>query len=621
MPNNRTVFNLLLIPAPWFCEDFIPTWLMASLSAILFLRIFRSLPQWFSLLLCLGLGALCFKTFGIKLVPESAVSFLSLMIAAKLAQKEKRFQTSIILGILWVGAFALFNTTLTYLVYLAAFFLIAIGLLKSEPKATFSLRFKSVGIKPLLALAKTLPLIVALFVFFPRFKGFLPSAAGPAGQSQVGYSKSIDNSNSGNLAISNKTAFYAETSRRLPQENLYWRGRVHTITDGYNWRPKSMPSERELPVAKRLNSFRYELRFEQDLGGDLVLLEVPLRVEDAKESYYALKGENVYRSYRKDKKLSITAISNLDAKLQGKLERNKKSFLQLPEFLPKVFTELSTSIQEKDPDKIIRQFASSLKKQGFQYSLTPGTLPNLASFLDAKRGFCTHYASLLGILLRHKGIPARLVSGFQGGEYNEDGGFYTVRSSDAHAWVEYHANNAWHRVDPTSFVSPARIQEGTAAVLEKGQAFSWKFATNAIPFLNELNQYISNLNYKLTLFLDDYDRQAQALLAQKLSLELKSFYRLGAGLCLLLLAFLAFIARRHSKSLKPEDKLFKKFCAKLSRRGLQVSASMSESAIMRNCDELDLPSECARFLELYQNIKYGDRHELVSKLSQSLKRI
>ena len=90
-------------------------------------------------------------------------------------------------------------------------------------------------------------------------------------------------------------------------------------------------------------------------------------------------------------------------------------------------------------------------------------------------------------MLRHNDIPARLVSGFQGGEYNEAGGFYKVRSSDAHAWVEYLEGDQWKSVDPTGFISPDRISQGGYGflnnTLEEGES------KNSFGLLRDLEQY------------------------------------------------------------------------------------------------------------------------------------
>ncbi len=63
---------------------------------------------------------------------------------------------------------------------------------------------------------------------------------------------------------------------------------------------------------------------------------------------------------------------------------------------------------------------------------------------------CVQFATAMVVLLRTQGIPARVVAGYGAGEYNALSGYYTVRMSDAHAWVEvYFPGYGWVPFDPT----------------------------------------------------------------------------------------------------------------------------------------------------------------------------
>ena len=97
----------------------------------------------------------------------------------------------------------------------------------------------------------------------------------------------------------------------------------------------------------------------------------------------------------------------------------------------------------------------------FVYTLAPPLVerdPVDVFLFDTRRGFCEHYASAFVVLLRAAGIPARVVTGYQGGEMNPRGGYMIVRQSDAHAWAEALIDGEWQRFDPTAAVSPSRIE-------------------------------------------------------------------------------------------------------------------------------------------------------------------
>jgi transglutaminase-like putative cysteine protease len=111
-------------------------------------------------------------------------------------------------------------------------------------------------------------------------------------------------------------------------------------------------------------------------------------------------------------------------------------------------------------------------RASFTYTLNPPLLgrDSIDDFLfSTQKGFCEHFASAFVVLMRAAGIPARVVTGFQGGTWNAAGGYLLVRNSDAHAWAEiWRPERGWVRVDPTAAVSPVRIELGAAAGVEPG---------------------------------------------------------------------------------------------------------------------------------------------------------
>ena len=90
---------------------------------------------------------------------------------------------------------------------------------------------------------------------------------------------------------------------------------------------------------------------------------------------------------------------------------------------------------------------------------------------DTKRGFCGHYASAFATLMRAAGIPARVVTGYQGGTFNRFADYWILRQSDAHAWTEvWIEGRGWLRMDPTSVIAPSRVERGlNDAVSADGQ--------------------------------------------------------------------------------------------------------------------------------------------------------
>ena len=117
----------------------------------------------------------------------------------------------------------------------------------------------------------------------------------------------------------------------------------------------------------------------------------------------------------------------------------------------------------------MRRVLHFFNQEPFHYSLNAPFLgdDSVDDFLfDTRTGFCEHYASSFAVMMRMAGIPARIVTGYQGGWYSDLGNYLLVRQSDAHAWAEaWIEGSGWTRVDPTAAVSPLRVERGSLSAL------------------------------------------------------------------------------------------------------------------------------------------------------------
>ena len=102
-----------------------------------------------------------------------------------------------------------------------------------------------------------------------------------------------------------------------------------------------------------------------------------------------------------------------------------------------------------------------IRTSGFSYTLAPGDYgrDGIDEFwLDRKEGFCEHFAAAFVVVMRAAGVPARIVTGYQGTDLPPVDGYYVVRQSSAHAWAEFWQSGiGWVRADPTGAVAPDRI--------------------------------------------------------------------------------------------------------------------------------------------------------------------
>jgi protein-glutamine gamma-glutamyltransferase len=153
--------------------------------------------------------------------------------------------------------------------------------------------------------------------------------------------------------------------------------------------------------------------------------------------------------------------------------REREPLLQVPASISPAVRALAQSWTDEkaEPRVIVNKALEFFRTQGFRYSLSPGEYRKngLEEFLFHRRlGFCEHYAASFATLMRLAGIPARVVTGYLGGEYNEIGHFFLVRQADAHAWCEaWFPDSGWQRIDPTAVVAPDRVNLGFNSFLER----------------------------------------------------------------------------------------------------------------------------------------------------------
>ena len=229
----------------------------------------------------------------------------------------------------------------------------------------------------------------------------------------------------------------------------------------------------------------------------------------------------------------------------------------------------------------------------------------------SRRGFCEHYASSFALLMRTAGIPARVVTGYQGGEFNDVGNYLIVRQSDAHAWTEvWIKGRGWIRVDPTAAVSPDRIESGLDDALDD-EVSSFRIR-NRNPIFGNLMFNWDNLQHGWNDWVLDYDDQKQRNFLSELDLGIKNWSDMVIALVMMLVAVTgSFWLIAWYRELPPRpaayEILFKRLLRKLARRGIVKKPSEDTRALLRriSTDEIAQSDQLARIIDLYNRIKYG----------------
>jgi transglutaminase-like putative cysteine protease len=265
--------------------------------------------------------------------------------------------------------------------------------------------------------------------------------------------------------------------------------------------------------------------------------------------------------------------------------KERADSLEVPASISPAVRDLAYSwaVQNHDPRGVISSALRFFRTQGFSYSLTPGEYDDLAEFLFRRRmGFCEHYAASFATLMRLAGIPARVVVGYLGGEYNELGHFFLVRQADAHAWCEvWLPENGWTRVDPTSAVAPGRESLDLTSFLEtriaSGQMGVRRNALIAgllrSAVFTNIRFIWQTLSYEWDTRLLAFDADVQEVFLTSMGISSRGPVFLIVEILLIAIALLAiYFAWMQLRTRSRADRvkaLYEYFCRKIARLGVR----------------------------------------------------
>lgn len=528
------------------------------------------------------------RIFNPILTVESALSLLLLLLVLKLYELENYedyFHLFLITVLVQSGLLILDPTFFSLVFSLVNIVLTFIFVIKINRYQLGSVNFKRL----FLYLLPAIPLCFLLFFFFPRFTAGFIRLPDPTGV-MSGLDAEINFSNLGAMNLDTKTVFKANFLKKeqLGVADLYWRGTVLWDTDGMNWREghftlKTKPlSDVPAAVTPDQNEIKYQLVLE-DLSQPIIpLLERPitLDIDPFKIDYFRDHTFQFKHPMYAKKVLTATSVMGtrdlaFDPQMQKRSLRVKKfSSPKIAQFL----TELFKDIPDGNQAEKLARLKDFFHKGGFTYTLNPPIYNSLEEFLfQGKLGYCSHFSSSFAVLARLAGIPARVVSGYQGGDYNELGNFYSIEARDAHAWVEvFDKSQGWIKIDPTELIFPVRITLGVRGMMAQLNPYmqfaNIKVRRNTFEFkwLNQVSFFTSMVNNSLSTWFYEFDQDYQKFLTEKMGLKLKNLPLLLITFLILMLTLFYLIMRAYQsylpldRDLKPYLKLIKK----MERRGL-----------------------------------------------------
>jgi len=464
-----------------------------------------------------------------------------------------------------------------------------------------------------LLLAHAVPAAAALFLLFPRIQGPLWGLPQDAYSARTGLSETMAPGGISRLVLSDTIAFRAEFEGTLPASQVrYWRGPVLWDFDGRTWSAGAQTLRSFAPPAAGGATYRYSVVLEPHNQSWLFALEVPASLpEDARYTAdgIVLAAAPVRTRVRYEMS-SAVAPRGAPEEPPAQLARA----LRLPTGVNPRTLALAEELRRasRGDDEILASAIGFLRRGRYVYTLEPPLLgqDSVDEFLfDFKAGFCEHFSSAFTFLMRAAGVPARVVTGYQGGELNPIDRIITVRQSDAHAWTEVHLRGrGWVRVDPTATAAPGRLEAGLARAVQ--QAEQPLLMRGDFEWLRSVRNQWEAAAHKWNVWVLGYNSERQRELMSFVGLRNSDWRALVATLFtvlgILTVLLLAWSLRRMTRP-DPVQRAWRAFCLKLAACGVERSPSEGPRDYAERAARA-LPSARRAILrigELYIGLRYG----------------
>lgn len=494
------------------------------------------------------------------------------------------------------------------------------------------------------------PIMVLLFVLFPRVAPLwgLPS---DAMEGRSGLSASMTVGNIASLALDESVAMRVQFEGALPhQSDLYFRGPVLSVFDGRTWQIQRYGMSRFARLSADLQvsgqPIRYQVTLEPNRRPWLLVL-------DATPESPELAGYTTQMTRELQWVLNKPVTDLLRYKVMSYLRfvhgprtpvTGLQAFLELPDGSNPRTLQLATQWLQNPRYAGFNQAQwaevamERLRTEGYRYTLDPGVFGQHSAdefWFDRKAGFCEHIASSFVILMRSLGVPARIVTGYQGGEQNAIDGLWTVRQSDAHAWAEiWQSGTGWVRVDPTSAVAPSRIGSLQRLMAPRGAVANAIFGQVSPELAQRLRAIWDAMNTQWNQWVLNYSQTRQLDLLRNMGFNAPRWQDLIVVLCAIMVAVsltgAAWIAwqRQHQD---PWLRLLAHIAKRLQQSGVvvlpnstprQLAQQLNQQSAIASTKALEdwlMRLEALRYARVHAS--HGSLKQQLVVLRQELKRI
>lgn len=625
------VSGIVLIVAPHALR--LPLWISACFVLLVGWRVASMFRGWplptrrrpalmtLKILLALSVFAAIYIAFGATLGRDSGTALLIALMGLKLIEmgSKREYYLVCFLGYFLVVTNFFYTQSIPTALYLLVSVAVLTGSLVLLNDTNNTLSNKKVLALSATLLGQSVPIMLAAFVLFPRLDGPLWGLPKDAHAGLTGLDDEMSPGNISHLSQSDEVAFRARFHGAVPRpETLYWRGPVLWETDGRTWKRGDEIMREPAPVHTGDTSFEYTITLEPHGKRWLFVLEMPSKLPEQGR----ITGDFQLLAERPvNRRMRYTAASHTRYRLGDATPEQLARALRLPSVFHPRSIEMARGWRQElqAPERVVRQALQYFRTEPFFYTLFPPVLKrdSVDQFLfETRRGFCEHYAAAFTVLMRAAGVPARVVTGYQGGEFNSVGDYLSVRQRDAHAWAEVWLDDqGWVRIDPTAAVSPDRVEHGIDRVIPP--------SIGIIPLGLERNEQVMKLWRRLRNTIDaidnrwnqwvlGYDQRRQFQFMDRLGMSDPSVRRLAIWFVVVVFLVVAATAawmfwRRQRSDTDEFRQEYDRFCRKLARVGIRRYPYEGPMDFARRAAALrtDLRPLIMTITNTYAGMRYG----------------
>ena len=616
----------------------LPVWvtvlcaLVAAWRGFIAWRGLKAPRGWMMALLAVGAAAATYIAQGSLYGRDASTMLLIVMLCLKLLEMRSRRDAllTIFLGFFLVFTNFLYSQTVMMGAYMLVCVWIFVATLIGFNRVGSEATLKERLLPAALLIGQAIPMMLVIFFLFPRISGPLWRLPTDARSGLSGLSDSMSPFDLSNLSLSDKVAFRADFKGPIPKNSeLYWRGPVMWDFDGRTWfmqrsartvtigeaelAPLGHPIDYTVTLEPHGKYWLFALDMPDIIPADASLtrdLQLRSNQPTISPKRYDMRSHLVYRAG--------ASLNEPDRTRALRLPRSSNP--RAVEFAKKLRTHYA------DDTQFIRQ-TLLLYNREFTYTLQPprlGVNPIDEFLFDTKQGFCEHYSGSFVVLMRAAGIPARVVTGYQGGEVNTVGNYLIVRQADAHAWAEvWLEDKGWVRIDPTAAVSPDRIESGIDFALGPVGVMGAIVAADQFGVLRLIRFSWDSVNNQWNQWVIGYNTERQRDFLAQLGIDnadwrnvavwlLIGCFGVGGSVSLFLLA------KRRAGRPDPAVAAYQIFVSRLRKKGLERAPHEGPLDFLARVETEHpaLADAARRITQLYVELRYAADENRGQKLSE-----